>query len=340
MTTYRSLASELAGVATPSFLTRLAESPVSSLASIGIRVESFDGQIYASGDCSCDGIFHPGPPAAIGYRPTPSSRRQRFTLIHEFGHYSVRKNDSVLSSLADMGDDGGRQAEERVCDALAGLVLIPDSTVDSLLNGDRPLAQHVAELYDRSHGSREACAVRLAERLPAFGYVVIGDPDSKTIRFASPSPTNQYPWHRESKLPDSHAIWRAVDAGQYRGQGPVIWPSGQARELWIDAVAHGREVHAVFTEHRHWKASGLSVLDGGVRQARGTAYSGTCRRCNKATWGYRLHEQCGELWCKHCGKCGCGTPSRPEPKTWACIRCGLTKRSGLFPNDGNVCVDC
>ena len=115
--------------------------------------------------------------------------------------------------------------------------------------------------------------------------VVIGDPDSKTIRFASPSPTNQYPWHRESKLPDSHAIWRAVDAGQYRGQGPVIWPSGQARELWIDAVAHGREVHAVFTEHRHWKASGLSVLDGGVRQARGTAYSGTCRRCNKANMG-------------------------------------------------------
>lgn len=341
MTDYRALARQLVQTHGSTFCAQLAESPVEAIKSQGVQVEPFVTSGYQDGDCSCDGIFHPGPPPAIGFRPTPNSRRERFTLIHEFGHYAIRSHDDVLSELADLDNDGGRQAEERVCDAFAGRILIPDDAVAAVLDGGRPLARHIGDLYRRSYGSREACAVRLAEHLAGFGYVVIADPTTKTVRFASPSPTNPYPWRRGTQLPERHPLWRTPEKGEHRGQAPVIWPSGDTRELWIDAVSYQRKVHAVFVEHRHWEGPGLSILSGGVHQARPTAYSGTCPHCGAHTWGYRLHETCGELWCRKCKRCSCGAAKRPEPPTRRCSRCGLTKRSNLFiQNDGQVCVDC
>lgn len=228
-------------------------------------------------------------------------------------------------------------AEERVCDALAGIVLVPDDAVDGTLAGGRPMAEHVASLYSTSHGSREACAVRLAERIPNVGSVVLADPVTKTIRLASPSPSTQYPWRRRTGLPDQHPLWRAANTGQYRGQGPVIWPSGNRQELWIDAVSGERLVHAVFTEHRHWNDATLSILDGGVRPASGTAYRGACGH-NK--WGYQFHEPCQETWCQRCNRCGCGAPAKLESETRVCAVCRTTKRVHLFATGSDRCRDC
>jgi Zn-dependent peptidase ImmA (M78 family) len=83
--------------------------------------------------CACDGVFFPYPFPTIAYAPTPSSRRESFTLVHEFGHYLVRRNDEVLSALHDLDDDAGRVAEERVCHAFAGQILVPDQIVNRVL---------------------------------------------------------------------------------------------------------------------------------------------------------------------------------------------------------------
>jgi hypothetical protein len=99
-------------------------------------------------------------------------------------------------------------------------------------------------------------------------------------------------------------------------------------------------VDAVFVEHRHWEGPGISILDGGVHTARPSAYSGRCPHCGAHTWGYRLHEICGELWCRQCGRCACGAPTAREPSTRTCSVCGLTKRSHLFQGDTDVCLDC
>jgi hypothetical protein len=77
-----------------------------------------------------------------------------------------------------------------------------------------------------------------------------------------------------------------------------------------------------------------------VHEARPPAYSGACLHCGAHTWGYRLHETCGELWCRECGKCACGANKRPGPSNRTCSRCGLTKRSSLFAELTDVCVDC
>ncbi len=339
MNLYRDLAIRILEDYKESRRQELGRSPVSALRRLGLRVKVFESSIYQTSDCSCDGVFLDDL-NAIGYRPTPGSRRERFTLLHEFGHYAIRSNIDVLSELHDIDDDGGQQAEERVCDSLAGLLLIPDTRLDAVLNGSRPLAGHVAELHKESYGSMEACAVRLSERLPSFGYVMIANPKSKTVRFASASPTTPYRLRRGTVLRDSHPIWRAKSVGRHRGQGSITWPSGQTRTLWFDAASYEHEVHAVFTESRYWPGSGLSVLDGGTRPARKAAYSGTCPHCSSHTWGYSLHDACGELWCRSCKKCACGTPSKREPETKTCIQCGLSKRTNLFPDDGTRCVDC
>ena len=64
-------------------------------------------------------------------------------------------------------------------------------------------------------------------------------------------------------------------------------------------------------------SSGISVLDGGGRTARSIAYSGTCPHCGAHTWGHRLHETCGALWCRMCKRCSSdatiGSSQKDEP---------------------------
>lgn len=340
MTDYQAFARQLITGLSPEIRDGLGASPKAVIEGLGIRVQEFDTFTYLDGDCSCDGIYAPGPPTGIGYRPTPRSRRDLFTLNHEFAHHAIRQDGQILSELADIDDDGGKGAEERICDAFAGLVLIPDDTTDLVLGDEKPFAHHVGDLYEASSGSREACAVRLAERIPGFGYMAIADPADKSIRFASPSASNPYPWRRGTELPNNHPMLRAAEKGEYRGQGPVVWPSGERRELWIDAVSYRNEVHAVLVDNRYWTGSGVSVLDGGVRTARSTAYSGTCPHCGAHTWGYRLHEVCGELWCRSCNRCSCDAPERFQPEERTCQSCGQRKRANLFAEGTVDCIDC
>ncbi len=339
MNRYGRLAERLRAMLPEDQQTLLAENPAAALGILGIQV----GPLQLAPDsieCSCDGVYFPGSPGVIGYTPTPGSRRERFTLVHECAHVLIRHNNDVLSMLADMGDDGGVAAKERVCDTFAGSILVPAAAVDQVLGGERPAADHLAALYRRTQGSREACCVRLAERLPGFGYVAIGDPSTHTIRFASPSPSNPYAWRRGTALPDRHPLWRAAAEGAFRGEGRVLWPSGESMNLWIHAVREASEVHAVFSEHRFWDAPGVSIPDGASRPARPIGQTGTCRHCGAHTWGYRACPACGDVRCRDCGRCGCGAPAQAPREERTCSRCQTSKRSHLFRQGSDVCIDC
>jgi hypothetical protein len=288
--------------------------------------------------CACDGVFFPYPFPTIAYAPTPSSRRESFTLVHEFGHYLVRRNDEVLSALHDLDDDAGRVAEERVCHAFAGQILVPDQIVNRVLDGRQPEAHHLRQLVAASSGSLEARAVRLAEQLPATGYVVIADPVHRWIQFASPSPLAPYRWGCQTYLPGQHPLWRAAAIGRFRGQGQVIWASGSRMNLWLDAVADRGLVHAVFSQTRYWDREGLSILDEVPAIARPIAISGTCRHCGEATWGYAACADCGDVRCRACDRCGCGVPS---PSTRVCAGCRLEEGKAQFrTKTSTICRDC
>jgi Zn-dependent peptidase ImmA (M78 family) len=317
--------------------TALARDPHCFLEMIGIRVRPLE-EVPASELCACDGAFFEYPFPNIAYAPTPGSRRERFSLVHEFAHYLIRRHHDILSALHDLDEDAGRVAEERVCHAFAGQILVPVEVIERILGGRSPEARHLRELFTASSASLEACAVRLAEYLPANGYVVIADPTGQRIRFASPSPTASYQWGRHTPLPDQHPLWRVLGSGAYRGQGQVVWASGSRMNLWLDAVADGHLVHAVFSETRYWGGEGLSVLDQLPTAARPTALSGSCRHCGAATWGYTACTSCGDVRCRTCGRCGCGAQA---PTTRVCPVCHLAKGKGQFRSPrATICREC
>jgi hypothetical protein len=162
--------------------------------------------------------------------------------------------------------------------------------IERILAGRPPEARQLREVFAASSGSLEACAVRLAEYLPAIGYVVIADPTGWRIRFANPSPGASYQWGRHTPLPDQHPLWRArTTSGPRAGQGRL------GVRVADDPVAgRGRRWPArpaVFSETRYWSGEGLSVLDQAPTAARPIAMSGSCRHCGADTWGlHRLLE--------------------------------------------------
>lgn len=334
---YAALARQLAAMLGDRERAALAAAPRTFLEGCGIRVTPLS-IVPSSELCACDGVFFPHPTPNVAYAPTPGSRREFFSLVHEFGHFLVRRNDEVLSALHDLDDDAGRVAEERVCHAFAGQILVPDQVVSRVLDGRNPEARHLRQLVAGSSGSLEACAVRLAEHLPAAGYVVIADAAQRCILFASPSPAAPYRWGRQTRLPEQHPLWRAAATGRFRGQGQVVWASGARMNLWLDAVADRGLVHAIFSQTRYWGGAGLSILDEAPTTARPIAISGTCRHCGEATWGYAACPDCGDVRCRSCGPCGCGAPS---PTTRVCGVCRLEKGRAQFrTSTSTVCRDC
>lgn len=179
--------------------------------------------------------------------------------------------------------------------------------------------------------------MRLAERLRCAGYVVLADRATKSIRFAANSPQWPYPWRRGSDIPNAHPIWKACgQSGAYRGEGPVNFSSG-AKNFWLDAVADGPLVYAIFAEERYWAAPGIGILSGTVTKARGYALAGRCAHCGKSTWGYSPCDKCGDVRCRHCGRCGCGA----EPtQLRTCEVCHLSKPPAQYRPGSSRCVDC
>lgn len=322
----------------PELRARLAATPVRALQHMGIRVHALDA-LATSEACACDGAYFPEPYApvpTIGYVSTPGSRREKFTLLHELGHHLLRLDHSLLSRIGD--EDDPDAFEERTCDAFAGSILVPDDVTRALLANRRPEAADLMRLYDTSNGSREACAVRLAEHLRCEGYVALLDTPTRTLRFASPSPEAPYRWRRGSNIPSGHAAWKAVSTGAYRGEGEIVWQSGYRQQLWLDAVRVGSLVVAIFSADRYWQASDLGILsDPAITRSAPVAFSGTCPHCGSNVYGLRACDQCGNVKCRKCGKCGCGAP---PPAQRVCTSCHMVKGKAQFRAGSAVCKDC
>lgn len=306
---------------------------------MGLRLVAADAA-ETSETCSCDGFYIPEPYApspTILYAPTPRSRRESFTLVHELGHHLIRLDDGLLSAIAD-ADEGRDRIEERICDAFAGRVLIPDDSVRVILNGEHPRAAHVTQLFNSCNGSLEACVVRLAEHLPCDGYIALLDRSTYTLRFASASPECGYSWGRGSKIPMNHSAWSAARSGSFNGEGEVVWASGQRKNMWLDAVGNGPLVTAVFSANRYWGGAGLSILsDASITKAMPTFMGGTCAHCGANVFGLRACDKCGDVKCRRCGRCGCGAPT-PLMKT--CSTCHMTKGKSQFHAGSLICRDC
>jgi Zn-dependent peptidase ImmA (M78 family) len=256
---WNAYAKRLEAALSPATRRELASSPLAGVRGAGVRVRAV-ATSDATDECSCDGAyFH--DQRAICYVATPRSRRENFTVLHELGHHLVMSDDDLLSELADVDAVGGVGAEERICDAFAGRLLIPDEAIAAVLGGRRPRAADVRALYDATAGSMEACAVRLAERISCEGYVALLDRERRQVRFASQSAEFEYVWRRGTSIPRDHSVWQTGVNGTFVGQGDVVWTSRYRKRFWLDAVGAGTVIIAVFSADCYWAHDGLTILD-------------------------------------------------------------------------------
>ncbi len=132
----------------------------------------------------CDGVSL-ATDRVICYAPTPGSRRQNFTLLHELGHLLINEDDKALDWLADRPDPSSDL--ERLCDAIAAEILLPALTIAHILASSAPAPGHLRQLYAASRASEEVCAIALAARLPVRGAVVLIQRRTATVTFAASS---------------------------------------------------------------------------------------------------------------------------------------------------------
>jgi hypothetical protein len=151
----------------------------------------------------CDGVSLAAN-RVICYAPSPGSRRQNFTLMHEFGHLLINEDDESLDWLADRADPSSDL--ERLCDAIAAEILLPSSTIARVLAGDAPEPRHLRQLYAGSHASEEVCAIALAAHLPVRGAVVLIRRKTATVTFAASSGWPPLSIPRGLSIPPRHPL--------------------------------------------------------------------------------------------------------------------------------------
>jgi hypothetical protein len=251
----------------------------------------------------------------ILYRPT-ASRRQNFTLLHELAHHLIDADGQCLNWLANRPE--ALRELEQLCDLVAAALLIPRQLVDAALAGGPPSATTLGDLYDRSEGSRSACAVSLAQRLPCDGFVAIIDKTTRTVFFAARvRDTRPYAW-RGDAIPAGHPL--RLDAPPERTATWWPYPDGDRRQFFMSSAVTDDFIYAVFAENNLWNVPGLHFGDLG-REDRGYDGTITCPTCGysgKTRWW--PHDVCGEGTCPRCGECGCDRKERQQRRS-ACRNC-------------------
>jgi hypothetical protein len=323
---------------TPQGRAALALDPLGALQDLGITVRPVEklggGDVRGDGG-SCDGMsFLDG--GVILYAPSPFSRRENFTLAHEYGHFLVNEQEDILDWLADLSDS--HRALETVCDRIASELLLPKGLIDAVLQGGVPRAVHLRALYELSNASEPCCAIALANRLKVMGAVVIAERGVHTVRHASirPGPADEwpsvYPWRGETLPPGRFRL----PLGHAEAKGYLQWTDGFGRTAgyFADACATETRVHLILAEIDLWGGEEFHfrpVVEADQRPVRTI----TCCGQTKAVRGWPC-AKCGEPDCPICHKCGC---ERAIEKEKVCSRCWMSKAANLVGPDG-VCVDC
>jgi hypothetical protein len=323
----------VAGVA-PEVRAAIADHPAQALREhLGLKVTASEHLSRRDNGGWCDGLsFTEG--GEILYAPTPWSKRENFTIAHEFGHHLVddEQDEDILVWSADLSP----KAIEEVCDMVAGRLLLPDEIVDAVLGAGRPSGPAAADLYESSSASRQAVAVALAHQLPCEGFVALVR-DARVSFASRQADTRPYAW-RGDEVPDGHPI-AALDDGEEVAV-ETFWeaPWGERRRYYMSAARRGPWTYAVFAEHDLFAAAGLHLPEPEDRAARPDPRAFTCPSCGYSGTVRRWPcPTCHQYECPRCNACEC-TRREQLVQRAMCQYCFLVVRAELLV-DG-LCDQC
>lgn len=288
--------------------------------------------------CGVEGHYDEVSRTVVVRRAT-SRRRTWFTALHELGHDRARRHPEVARSIAQLSPDAGRRYEEEVANAFAAKILIPDYVLDAVIGNHAPTAVAVADLFshDRVQGSREACCVRVAQRMTGRGYVILAE--GSTIRFCA-TVGNTYPVARGAIQDPGHLLERAADRRRATDNSVVLrHVSGTTTPPFAgQAVSDGKYVFAVLTDSTNlpwggWVPPRDSQPSSGPPEI-------WCHECDEIVEAWQRcdvdqsHRVCGV-----CSWCACRAP-KAKLKERTCKKCTLSKHVGLFDEHPEICRDC
>jgi Zn-dependent peptidase ImmA (M78 family) len=104
----------------------------------------------------CDGMSFSDHNTVL-YAPT-ESRRENFTLLHEYAHLLVDDDDEALVWLADQDEPG--VVLERLCDDIAAALLTPDDILDQIVGQGPITGQHLIDLFQEKQASQVVAGLR------------------------------------------------------------------------------------------------------------------------------------------------------------------------------------
>ena len=330
------LAQLLCEALTESELVRLRDDPIGAIPEVvpGVQIQlaaSVDGF-----DCSVPGRYVRAN-RHISVESSTSARRTKFTALHELGHDQAQRHGGVALRLAQLRDAGLR-LEEKIADAFAAMILIPALAVDEVLGQRAPTAHDVVKLFehDEVSGSREACCVRIAQRMSGNGYVLLCQ--ENLILFCAPV-GSEIRIRRRTPQDDGHLITRAA-TGRAHTDNYVRLRHATGTftpEFSGQAVAAGGYVFAVLTDASTLPWGGFRLPRTGDA-ARPQLPEIWCEDCDDACDAGRRCDRDRSHWvCGRCGWCECRRPLPVAEKT--CTECWQIKAAHLFPDGGDVCEE-
>ena len=318
----------------PSDLRKLAEDPAGTIKALFDVDVTLRPALARASDCTVEGTYDPGPPPRILAANDVAWARTLFTILHELGHHLIEL-DGFLNELSIKDAD---RRDEEICDEIAASLLMPEEVRAELLPRGRFTARNVAELYEATRASRQACCVTAARRLRGPGCVILGTPDG-VATYVAHNPTTQWRIARDTPQGEDSLIAKAArrSTKHARGVTNVRFASGAiSGRMHGDAfAADDGWVYAVVVEDSHspWEQTRKHV----IRNPWPDAEEIECGHCGEMSLSRRGPcRRCGDRFCGRCGRCSCPL----VPSTRVCPGCFLEKSSNQFVDDSEVCVDC
>jgi Zn-dependent peptidase ImmA (M78 family) len=274
-------------------------------------------------DCDIDGSYNHDE-QIVTVDAAAIAPRRRFTILHELAHALARLDEQLADWLI-LFDSSGRLEEERVANAFAGLVLLPDALVDRHIPTEGPCAYDMRQLAEASEASREAACVRASQRLRASGLVVLSH--GSTVQLAI---TRGLPFglKRGSDMgPDSFFATASTRATARRSGVRLRFPGTDnlSSTLEADAVSddHGYTFSVLMPNGAPWVPL-TSTTDGPL------GHEIDCDLCDRTRVSFTAEcRTCGDRRCPDHG-CACDR-SQPQRER-RCEDCNITLPAAAAPD--------
>lgn len=181
-----------------------------------------------------------------------SPERRRFTLCHEAIHALISTDPELLSELHDAaeGDDLERLLE-RICNAGAAELIMPEDEVRAALDVVGLRAQVIPRLARHAQASRQAACLQVARHLPGRSLALIARRagDSAVVEFSSRAPGMRYTVTPGTVLAAGHPAAEAAVTGlPVRAQGALPFRSGKRLSAVVDAFPDRSVIYVLFLD--------------------------------------------------------------------------------------------